>query len=137
MGRTRAANGARVEAIVARYLEDRGWCVLARNVRVGRSELDIVGLGPGADRLVAVEVRGRTAGGFGDPLERVGRNKLAAVYRAVAVLRRAGALPDGTQLPRLARRVDLLTVDDAPSLGEGMGGRVVEHLEGVEPAGGW
>ena len=134
----RTRNGARLEEVAARHLIGLGWTVLARNVRVGRSELDIIATPPKAPAtVVVVEVRGRATSGFGAAAESVGRPKVRALYRAVGELRRAGRLPDGTPVPHVLWRVDLVTIDAAPSVGEGMGGRVIEHLEGVEPPGGW
>ena len=46
------------EALIASRLEAAGWTILARNVRVGRDELDLVAIDPGPPRaLVVVEVR--------------------------------------------------------------------------------
>jgi hypothetical protein len=45
------------EALIASRLEGAGWTILARNVRVGRDELDLVAIDPGPPRaLVVVEV---------------------------------------------------------------------------------
>ena len=52
--------GDRAEIHVQGRLEGVGWQVLARNVHVGRAELDIVAVDPGPPRmLVIVEVRWR------------------------------------------------------------------------------
>lgn len=53
------------EARAARFLERRGWTVLARNYRFGRREVDLVVQRSG---LVAfVEVKTRAGSGFGPP----------------------------------------------------------------------
>ena len=59
--RTRAQQaGDAAEAMVAARLADAGWTVLARNVHVGRHELDLVAVDPGPPAaLVVVEVRWR------------------------------------------------------------------------------
>ena len=44
------------EERVAEYLRAAGWTVLGRNVRMGRYELDLVGLDPGPPGALAHEV---------------------------------------------------------------------------------
>ena len=59
----RLANGRRGEEIASEWLTERGFQIVGTNVRVGRSELDII-----AERgslVVICEVRTRSAGGFG------------------------------------------------------------------------
>lgn len=72
---TTVVTGRRFEAAAARYLEDRGFTVLARNVRSGRAEVDLV---VERDGVVAfVEVKGRVDpdGTFGTPLQAITRRK--------------------------------------------------------------
>ncbi len=65
--------------------------MLARNLRVGRDEIDIVALEPGSPpTLVVVEVRSRSRPGFGSAVETVDRRKVARLYRALAALPREG-----------------------------------------------
>ena len=47
--------------------------VIGRNLRLGRGELDIVAWD--GDTLVFVEVKARSAGGYADALEAVGKDK--------------------------------------------------------------
>lgn len=108
----RQRNGGRGEAAAARYLQGLGWRVLGRQVRVGRDEVDIVALDPGPPaNLVAVEVRSRSSARFGPPEASVDWAKLGHCYRAMGALRRAGRLADGTRLPPLPWRVDLIAVE--------------------------
>ncbi|MGZ6270810.1 MAG: YraN family protein [Candidatus Limnocylindrales bacterium] len=131
----RRRHGDRAEAIAGAYLERLGWHVLEHNVRVGRDEVDLLALDPGPPpNLVAVEVRGRAVGRFGLPEESVDRAKVRRCYRAAGALRRAGQLADGTHLPSLPWRVDLITVDLDPALGPGLGGPRLRHLRALEPA---
>jgi Holliday junction resolvase-like predicted endonuclease len=120
------------ERLVAEYLDGLGWTVLARNVRLGRSELDLVAVDPGPPALlVVVEVRANRASTFGAPEETVAGRKLRLVYAAALRLRALGVLPDGLPLSRLPLRVDLVAVEIAPALGPSAGGPVLRHLRGV------
>ena len=101
--------GDAAEQAVAVRLTQLGWSVLGASVPVGRDELDLVGVEPGQPpTLVFVEVRSHTVDRFGAPEESVGADKVTRLYRAAAGLLREGQLPDGTALPRLAWRVDLV-----------------------------
>ena len=83
--------------------------------------------------LVFVEVRSHTVDRFGAPEESVGRDKVARLYRAAAGLLRDGWLPDGTQLPRLAWRVDLVSVQVRHDAGGGPVRWTFRHLRGLAP----
>jgi Holliday junction resolvase-like predicted endonuclease len=124
--------GTAGEALVGERLAGMGWTILARNVRVGRSELDLVAVDPGPPAtLVVVEVRANRTSRFGLPEESVDREKLRAVYRGALSLRFAAVLPGGTRLPRLPLRVDVVCVEIAPRLGQGLDGTVLRHLRGA------
>jgi putative endonuclease len=108
--------GDDAEAAVADRLVADGWAILGRRVRVGRGELDIIAVDPGPPAtLVVVEVRWRRHRGFGLPEETFGWRKRAHLRRAVARLVAVGVLPDGSPLPALPVRVDLVAVEP-PSL---------------------
>jgi Holliday junction resolvase-like predicted endonuclease len=126
--------GDRAELVGARHLAGLGWVVLAANVDVGRDEMDLVALDPGPPAcLVFVEVRSNVSGRFGAPEESLAGRKLRRTYRAAFALVRAGCLPAGVALPRWPWRVDVVIVEQGPSLGRGLGGPVVRHLRGVAP----
>ena len=111
--RTRAQQaGDDAEAQVAAHLAGQGWHVLATHFRVGRGEVDIlaVDLGP-PPSLVAVEVRWRGRRDYGLPEETVDQRKRAQLRRAGYALRELGHLPDGTQLPNLPLRFDLVVLE--------------------------
>ena len=117
---------------MADRLAAAGWSILARNVRVGRAELDIIALDPGPPlALVVVEVRANRTSLFGPPEASVDRRKLRAVYRGALALRAVGVLPHGAALPRLPLRVDLVTVEAAPFLALEVAGPIVRHLRGL------
>jgi len=117
-------SGDEAEARVAAYLDTRGWRVLARHVRVGRAELDLLATDPGPPpALVVVEVRWRSRRDFGLPEETVDARKRARLHRAGFALRETGRLPDGTPLPRLGLRFDLVVVEP--------GGRLRHHRHGL------
>ena len=88
MSRTKTA-GDQGEALAARYLEERGFTVLARQWRCRFGEVDIVARSP-EGILCCVEVKRRGPGAIGLPREFVdGRKrerlrKAAAAYLAAA-----------------------------------------------------
>ena len=122
----RQARGAAGEEAAARYLATLGWRVVARNVKVGRDEIDILAVDPGVPKtLVVVEVRSLRTAAFGHPEERVDRLKVGRLYRALAGL--AGAVESDGGLNRLPRRVDLVIVDRRS------GRQEIRHLRALEP----
>lgn len=98
----------RGEALVASLLEDRGFQICGRNVRVGRLELDIIARR--GSLLVVCEVRSRSSARPVFPAETIGGKKLARVRRATAIwLRRQ-------KLGRVHARIDAAAVVfDGPS----------------------
>lgn len=121
--------GLAAEELVATRLTAAGWQVLGRNVRVGHGELDIVAVDPGPPRtLVFVEVRSRGRRDFGLAEETLDHRKRAVLQRGIGTLLGAGVLPDGTRLPRLPWRIDLVAIDP------GHDGRPsVRHHRGIRP----
>ena len=118
--RTRAqVAGDAAEAAVAAALEGAGWTILARQVRVGRAELDLVAVDPAGPTLVIVEVRWRSRRDYGLAEETVDRRKLARIRAAAFELVDRGVLDDGTTLPRLPLRIDLVVLEP--------GGRLRHH----------
>jgi putative endonuclease len=116
--RTKAQRaGDAAEALVAERLVAAGWSILARNVHVGRHEIDLVGIDPGPPpTLVVVEVRWRGARDFGLPEETVDHRKRVRVRSAAYGLLDRGVLPDGSPLPRLPLRFDLVVVEPGDRL---------------------
>ena len=105
-------SGDDAETFVADRLAGTGWVILARNVHVGRYELDLVAVDPGPPRsLVAVEVRWRAGRAFGLPEETVDHRKRSRVRAAAYGLVERGILPDGSPVPRLPLRFDLIVVE--------------------------
>ena len=119
--------GADAEARVTVRLQTAGWDVLACNVRVGRSELDIVAVDPGPPAaLVVLEVRARGRRDYGLAEETLDHRKRAALRRGIGELLASGVLPDGSPLPRLPMRFDLVALDRRPD-----GREAVRHHRGV------
>jgi putative endonuclease len=111
--------GDSAESLVLVRLLAAGWTVLARNVHVGRHELDLVAVDPGPPRnLVIVEVRWRSSRGFGLAEETVDHRKRTRVRMATYGLRERGVLPDGNRVPRLPLRFDLVVVEPGTRGGE-------------------
>lgn len=116
--------GDAAEEQVAAYLAGLGWHVLAMHVRVSRAEIDIVAVDPGPPpALVIVEVRWRGRRDFGLPEETVDHRKRARLHRAGFALRESGRLLDGTPVPQLPIRFDLIAVEP--------GGRLRHHRHGA------
>jgi putative endonuclease len=124
-GRTTAQQaGDAAEAAVAERLAEAGWLVLARNVHVGRHELDLVAIDPGPPAmLVVVEVRWRADRAFGLPEETVDHRKRGRVRAAAYGLLDRGSLPDGEPLPHLPLRFDLVVAEP--------GGRIRHHRHAI------
>jgi putative endonuclease len=121
--------GDQAEQLVAERLATQGWQTLGRNLRVGRGELDIVAIDPGPPaELVVVEVRWRGRRDFGLAEESLDHRKRQAMRRALAALLEAGTLPDGTPLPRLPLRIDLVAIDPGPD-----GEPSIRHHRGFRP----
>ena len=105
--------GDAAEQVVVDGLVAAGWSILARAVRVGRNELDIVAVDPGPPRtLVIVEVRWRRRRDFGLAEETVDHRKRARLRHAAHDLRDRG------DLPHLGLRFDLVVVE--PGRGPGL-----------------
>ncbi len=103
--------------------------MLARDLHVGRSELDLVAVDPGPPaRLVVVEVRWRARRDYGLPEETVGPRKRARLRAGLGRLLDGGRLPDGRPIPRLPPALDLLVVEPALTTG---GPPVVRHYRDV------
>src|SRR6187402_3491350 len=97
--------GDAAETLVATRLAEAGWTVLARNVHVGRHELDLVAIDPGPPAaLVVVEVRWRAGRGYGLPEETVDDRKRAPVRPGGGRTRRTRASPSPRYLGRLAEQ---------------------------------
>jgi putative endonuclease len=109
--------GDNAEQLVADHLTAAGWTILGRNVHVGRHELDLVAVDPGPPQaLVAVEVRWRTNRDFGLPEESVDWRKRRRVRAAAYGLLERGVLPDGSAIPYLPLRFDLVVVEPGDRL---------------------
>jgi Holliday junction resolvase-like predicted endonuclease len=105
------------ETLVAALMVEAGWTVVARNVHVGRHELDLVAVDPGPpEALVIVEVRWRAGRSFGLPEETVDHRKRIRVRAAAYGLLDRGVLPDGAAVPRLPLRFDLVVVEPGDRL---------------------
>lgn len=86
------ASGRRGEDLAHRYLQARGYRVVARNfrTRTGSAEIDIVARKE--DAFVFVEVKSRDSADFGSPGRSIDKEKELRIMRAAAeYLRRADA----------------------------------------------
>ena len=109
--------GDAAEALVADHLAALGWQILARNLRLGRKEVDILAADPGPPaRLVLVEVRARGRRDFGLAEETFDWRKRRHLRAALGALAGMARLADGTLLPRMALAVDLVVVEPGAPL---------------------
>jgi Holliday junction resolvase-like predicted endonuclease len=112
-------DGDAAEELVSARLHAGGWTILARNVRVGRGELDLVAVDPGPPtELVIVEVRARRRRDFGLPEETLDHRKRAHLRASIGRLLADGPAV-GLALPPWPLRVDLVVVEP--------GGRIRHH----------
>lgn len=79
---TARQTGMNGESAAARWLENRGYTVLARNWRWGRGEIDLVAM-DGAT-LVFAEVKTRRDSAFVNPVDCVSRSQRRQLYAAAA-----------------------------------------------------
>jgi putative endonuclease len=71
--------GREFEDVARRFLVERGWTVLGRNVRFGRREIDLI-VRRGTT-VAFVEVKGRRGSGFGHPLDAITPRKRSEIHR--------------------------------------------------------
>lgn len=113
------AVGRHGENVVARFLEEDGWEVLARNWRTARGELDLVARD--GNTVVAVEVKTRRGTDYGSPLEAVTPVKVARLRQLLA----AWLAERSESFPHM--RIDVVGVM-LPRTGAAR----LEHVRGVE-----
>jgi putative endonuclease len=116
----RAEIGRKAELAVVDYLVVRGFSILARNVRLGALELDIVARKGSLVAVVEVRTRGATA--LQGPFESIGGAKRVRLRRAVARLWRE-------KLEQM-KEIDRVRIDAAAVSFEG-GVTTVEYVEGA------
>ena len=110
--------GDAAETLVLDRLVEAGWTILARNVHVGRHELDLVAVDPGPPAaLVIVEVRWRRSRGFGLAEETVDHRKRTRVRQAAYGLLDRGICRTERH-PALPLRFDLVVVEPGDRGGE-------------------
>jgi putative endonuclease len=77
---SRSALGSAGEQLVCSHLEQQGFSLVARNVRVGRLEIDLIARRGGL--LVFCEVRTRSSAAFVDAIDTIDRAKQTRIRRA-------------------------------------------------------
>ena len=105
----RQLRGQRAESLVADLLIDRGFDILARNLRLGRLEIDLVARD--GSLVVMVEVRARGASAYERPLASLASKKRMRLLHAAERLWRAhlARMPGVTRMRIDAASVDLRT----------------------------
>ena len=102
---TRHALGREAERVVAEYLVNDGFVLLAKNLRLGALEIDLLAKKGGLVALV--EVRARGAGSFQSSLASIGPKKRATLLRAAERVwrERLSSMPDVERM-----RIDVAAV---------------------------
>lgn len=72
--------GKRGEAMAEIELRQKGYKILERNYRHGKSEIDLIATGEGL--MIFIEVKTRSSSSFGYPEEFVSENQQQAIIRA-------------------------------------------------------
>jgi len=121
MTRSSESLGAAGEAFAARFLVERGWRILDRNIRSAGVEIDLVTQRAGI--LAFVEVKTRRTRTAGLPEESVDARKRARLVRGAA-----GWLHE-RRIRRVEVRFDVLVVEPGPE------GWRCRHLPGAFDAG--
>jgi len=115
--RRRFGNASEVAA--ARFLEGKGYKILAHQFRTNRGEIDLVA--EKDDELIFVEVKARKNTSFGYPESAVRRDKIRKMAMA------AGKYLEENKLENKSFRLDVVAM-----LLQDDGQFSVEHLEGVD-----
>jgi putative endonuclease len=100
---TRRARGQLGEELACRHLTARGYRILARNLRCGRHEIDILAMD--GDTLCFVEVRLRTAAAHGSGADSVDIAKQRRIVAAAVAALARFAMP-----PHRAARFDVVSI---------------------------
>jgi putative endonuclease len=111
------------EAAAARYLERRGFTIVARNMRTSYGEIDLIARHPQGE-LVFVEVKTRTSENFGFPEEAVNARKLEHLVSAAQAY-----LLKSTELTETNWRIDVVAVQGRPGIKEE--DVRIEHFENI------
>jgi putative endonuclease len=111
------------ETVASYFLEQRGYRVLARNVRTGCGEIDLIARHE-SEMLVFVEVKTRTNENFGLPEEAVDARKLEHVFRAAEAYLQAHA-----ELAEQEWRIDVIAIQGKP--GEKAENVHIEHFKNI------
>lgn len=109
----RRATGARYEDLAAEYLRRAGYAILERNFRSRYGEIDIIAERNGV--TVYVEVKYRSGGQCGDPMEAVDRRKQQRIARTALYHRFVREYPEDQPC-----RFDVIGI---------LGGGSVRHIE--------
>jgi putative endonuclease len=125
----RQRRGAFGEDVAVAWLEQSGWLIVARNLKIGvRDEIDIVAVDPGPPQaLVCAEVRSSRSPDFGAPEERVDARKVGNLYRAARAFARSSTASQ-LGVGGMNSRVDLIVVDLRSVTPQ------IRHLKRLEPA---
>lgn len=89
----RRAFGNDGETAACAYLREKGWTILARNVRRGPGEIDVIARKGGV--IAFIEVKRRSTLAFGAPADAVNRAKQKRIAQAAAIWAQEENVSDG------------------------------------------
>jgi putative endonuclease len=72
------------EEWVGKWLQKKGWSVLASNIRFKQAEIDLIAFDPKWKEIVFVEVKTRSSKKYGSPSQAVGSKKITAMQLVAA-----------------------------------------------------
>lgn len=95
------------EDIAVKYLLERGFTILNRNERIGKSEIDIIA--QKEDCIYFVEVKASFDLSTIEPFHRITPAKLKAIYRGLGLWCKANEWQGSTEVMCIGLRIDLNT----------------------------
>lgn len=95
------------------YLTGKGWHIIARNVRMGRNEIDIIA--EKRKTIAFIEVKRRSSTAYGQPAEAVNAEKQRRIIQAAALY------AESNNLQNAKLRFDVIEVL----------GKEIRHIEGA------
>lgn len=114
---TKQSLGLDGEVLAQKYLESKNYRIIATNIQIGLTEIDIIAVDKNFDELVFVEVKTRGSDSFGHASRAVGHKKITAMRKVAAAFLKS----TNRELRQKDYRFDIITVT----------GSELEHFENI------